>query len=1141
MKRLSFVILVVLASAVVTSAARADGAPFDLTTEMHVTPLGIDLDQLRVSWKMPVRQDAPGKVARGQRQTAYQILVAPSLQALQSGQLLWDSGKVESSNSQLVPFGVKPESFRRYFWTVRTWDQKQLPGGYAPATWFETGAIHPSDWQLGAPCKWIQSPLVPIEDEKFRTWAKFAIFPLHLQLDKSSKLTTEDIAKSEREYYDLFRDTACPASLFRREFTVKSPPVRARLYISGLGYYRAFLNGQKLGERDLEPSDSHFSVKVNYQVFDLTSQLKSGNNCLGVQAVTGRLRAWLGHTPEQYHDRPVLIARLALEYADGTQEIISTDASWQCGSGGIERQKFWCGELFDANTEPVGWKLPGFDAHGWVAAEEAKLKHPLGELRWDIMPPEKIVEQGHPIKRTNPMPGVWVYDFGKQLGGRVRLHFKGLQKGQMVVVRYSEALAGQAEGVPHSLAFYDGFENTGLKPGMLKFKRRGSDGAFRSVDVTLPDGKKKRMQFGGIAYTDMFVSSGKPEEVWEPSFTYTGFRYIEVLGLKTPLELSEVDGFDLHTVPPRVGTLTTDTARLNRVLQAVQDTLELCYHSQFQDNNGAERYSHSTLPAMNNLNTAYWLGNYDLLSKLQDDNIRMNESLHWPATKVCGARATYANSKNREIEICGCYHYSQTPRDLAAFYGDQRLLEPFIPWMIQVIREMAEYSVWNQVSPYGDHIADSALADLPELQGENKTLSRMFAQCEMVMQIGHEMVDLLQVLGRKPQALEVQEILNEFQQECRNRFFDAKTGVWFPTLPTRQQLDVALDAGNFEPRASRETMAKEIVEEFRTKTKGHLITGSPFSYPLLHLLSQGGQADAACDILLREDYPSILNMVSQTGNSIRESWGESDSFAQIEGITAMGNWFYRDLVGIEPDLHQPAFGHFTLRPTLPRQVNSVDFSYESPRGLIKSRMLRQGGQLKWDVTVPPNATATVSFPCSAIDQITESGKPVKTASGVAAAQSVDSRPSVELASGTYHFISPCDVAAPSPSAAPEEGDLIGARNTVFVIRDGQLRHIPNMKVFNANGFKVENVIRIPDEGLDALPEGPDLTAVLEPYVTPREGDLIDATGTVFLIQNGLRCKIPDMEIFNAKGFKWKNVIRIPEEDLNAILEGSNVE
>ncbi|MCX6895988.1 MAG: family 78 glycoside hydrolase catalytic domain, partial [Verrucomicrobia bacterium] len=384
---------------------------------------------------------------------------------------------------------------------------------------------------------------------------------------------------------------------------------------------------------------------------------------------------------------------------------------------------------------------------------------------------------------------------------------KNLQKGQTVIVRYSEAIAGQAEEVPHYLAHYDGFENTELKPGMLKFKRRGSTGADRWAYVTLPGGNKKAQgNLGGLAYTDMFVSAGKAGEVWEPSFTYTGFRYIEVLGLQTPLELEAVDGFDLHTVPPRVGSLTTDNAKLNRVLQAVQDTLELC---------------HSTLPAMNNLNTAYWLGNHDLLSKLLDDNIRMNNFLRWPATKVCGARATYANSKNRAIEICGCYNYSQTPRDLAAFYGDQRLLEPFIPWMIQVIREMAEYSVWNQVSPYGDHIADSALADLPELRGENQTLSRMFAQCEMVLQIGHEMAELLLALDRKPQAQEIQEILNRFQQECRERFFDAKSGVWLPTLYTRQQLNVALDAGGFEPRPAREAMAKEIVEEFQTKTKGH--------------------------------------------------------------------------------------------------------------------------------------------------------------------------------------------------------------------------------------------------------------------------------------------------------------------------------
>ena len=198
-----------------------------------------------------------------------------------------------------------------------------------------------------------------------------------------------------------------------------------------------------------------------------------------------------------------------------------------------------------------------------------------------------------------------------------------------------------------------------------------------------------------------------------------------------------------------------------------------------------------------------------------------------------------------------------------AFYDDPRPIEPFIPWMIQVVREMAEYSVWNRVSPYGDHIAASALGDLPDLRRGEKTLPVMFAQCQMVLQIGHEMIELLQAMDRKPQARDVQGIVDRFQQECRERFF------------------------------------------------------------------------------------------------------------------------YRDLVGIAPDLHRPAFAHFFLRPILPRQVGSVEFQYESPRGLIRSHMVRQGNRLRWTVVVPPNAIATLSFPSGKIDEITESGKAVLEAIGIA--------------------------------------------------------------------------------------------------------------------------------------------------------------
>ena len=144
-------------------------------------------------------------------------------------------------------------------------------------------------------------------------------------------------------------------------------------------------------------------------------------------------------------------------------------------------------------------------------------------------------------------------------------------------------------------------------------------------------------------------------------------------------------------------------------------------------------------------------------------------------------------------------------------------------------------------------------------------------------------------------------------------------------------------------------------------------------------------------------------MVSQTGNSIRESWGESDSFAQIEGISGMGKWFYRELVGIAPDLHRPAFAHFFLRPILPRQVGSVEFQYESPRGLIRSQMVRQGNRLRWTVVVPPNATATISFPSGRINEITDSGKAVLEGLGVSPGGNSDRGPSVKVSSGNHQF------------------------------------------------------------------------------------------------------------------------------------------
>ena len=1009
----------------------AAAGAFDLTTELQRQPLGIDCPSPRFSWKLAVIANTQGEPLRGQAQTAYRILIASEPDKLQESRAdVWDSGRVASRNSVLVP-GISGglRSNYRYYWTVKIWDQDGNPGSYAPSVWFESGLLHQKDWtEDGA--MWIESPLGPLDNSNMQAWLQYAVVPFaHLQArgPNGEVPTAEDLIKSRNKLDKMFAQKIWPATLLRRELKVSANLKSARLYICGLGYHRAYLNGTKIGDRMLPPSDTDFRTQAYYQAYDVTALLRIGQtNCLGVELVNGRWRAWPGLTPETYHDRPVLIARLELTANDGSRTVIASDETWQAGRGGIQRQGFWQGELFDANVFTPGWNKVGFDPAGWVVARNFDASRTIGPLHWDPMPPEQIIEQGPPQRQTEPVPKVFVYDFGKQLAGRARFVFHGLRKSQRVIVRYSTAMAGESSAT-YALPYYPGFDNTNQLPGMLLFKRRDAISYEHGPERFSPDGTVQplRSQPGTVVYTDMFVSAGQPVETWQPDWTYVGFRYLELLGLDQPLPLTNVTGFDLRTTPRIVGELTTDNERLNRVLKGIQNTILQGFHSQLQDNNGSERNPNGVNDALNNLVMAYWFDTYPLWLKTIDNTARLSTRINWPANMIAGMRNNGGDRAKHYVLIVDCFQYGQTPLDMWRFYGDARNIQPMIPWMQSWLSETTDYTVWNHVTSYGDHIAATALNDLPMLWGHDKTAPVAFVQAATVHKVGLENIELYQAMGLSDQLSKAQGVLDQFEQKVREHFYAAATSQWLPEIRTRQQIDAALYAWKMDPAADANRLADQSVIEIQTVTKGHQITGSRLSDPLLHLLSQGGHIDEAVRLLERDEYPSLLNMINETGGNIRESWGTEDSFSQIEGLTGMGNWFYRDLVGIEPDLDAPAFKHFSLRPTIPTSINSIRFSYDSPSGTIESRFEKKGNKADWTLTVPPNANATITFPAPSLSLISESGRPVLHVAEMTAAESVGRRPSVRVLSGTYHFEFPWPSADAPALAKPLAGGTKG--------------------------------------------------------------------------------------------------------------------
>jgi alpha-L-rhamnosidase len=361
----------------------------DLRCEYLADPLGIDVVQPRLSWRLEASW-------RGQRQTAYQILAAGEEKLLREGKAdLWDSGKVASDQSIHVAYAGKPLASRmRCYWKVRVWDRDDKPTPFSETAVWEMGLLTPEDWQG----KWISAPG---------------------GTDKSPQ----------------------PAPLFRKAFTLGRRPVSARVYICGLGYYELHLNGAKVGDHVLDPAFTPYDRRALYVTYDVTRQLKKGPNALGVTLGNGwynmHTRAVWDFDKAPWRDRPTMRCQLEITCDDGSKLVVASDATWRVTTGPIVFDSIRNGEKYDARLEKAGWDAADANDTGWPAAQV--VPGPQGRLTAQMLPPVKVCKSLRPVKITEAKPGVYVFDMGQNLAGWARLRVFG-PAGKEVVLRYGERL-----------------------------------------------------------------------------------------------------------------------------------------------------------------------------------------------------------------------------------------------------------------------------------------------------------------------------------------------------------------------------------------------------------------------------------------------------------------------------------------------------------------------------------------------------------------------------------------------------------------------------------------------------------------------------------------------------------------------------
>ena len=903
---------IVLAGCVATSVPSRSVVRVDnLRCESLVNPPGIDVRQPQLAWMLQSAE-------RGQRQTAYQIEAASSAEKLLRHKAdLWDSGRIVTDESAHVAYAGSPLAARgKVFWHVRVWDKDNRVSAWSKPAEFSLGLLSPTDWQA----KWIG------RDE-----------------------TTVSTNESRR----------LPARMLRKEFALTKPVASATVYFSGLGLSELYLNGEKIGDHVLSPGLTDYTKRVHYLTFDVTRQLRRGNNALGVWLGNGRFYAPRLKDPAEmisYGD-PKLRLQLEVTYADGAREIISSDESWRLTTAGpIQANNEFDGEEYDARREMPGWNRAGFDDARWQPVQ--LVAAPAGKMVAPMINPIRVTQKLKPVKMTEPKPGVYIFDLGQNMVGWCRLKIRGAA-GDTVKLRHAEILQ--------------------------------------------PDGTLYLANLRAAKVTDTYTLKGGGTEIYEPRFTYHGFRFVEVTGVSERPGLDAIEGCVVHDDIASAGDWASSNELLNRILSNVRWGVRGNYRSITTDcPQRDERQG--------------WLG--DRSAECRGESYLFDiEALY---SKWVQDMADAQKPSGSVSDVCPAYwpFYSDNvtwpsctvlvPGMLRDQYGDTKTITRHYDSMVRWLDYMGGF-ITNGIigrDSYGDWCVppeDSKL--IHSKDPSRKTHPEILATSYFIHdleQLAHD----AKLLGKSSDEQRFTALAAQLKTTLNQKHFNAALGYYDNGSQTACVLPLAF---GLVPEGERERVTHRLLEKITHETTNHVGTGLIGGQWLMRTLTATGNGDLAYTIATNTTYPSWGYMVQKGATTIWELWnGDTADPAMNSGnhVMLVGDfviWLYESLAGIQPDPTQPGFEHILMRPQIVGDLKWVKATHQSPYGLIASHWQLHGDTFDWQITVPPNSTATVWLPTTSAQSVTESGRPAARAAGVQFQREESGHAVFVIQSGSYHF------------------------------------------------------------------------------------------------------------------------------------------
>jgi len=751
-----------------------------------------------------------------------------------------------------------------------------------------------------------------------------------------------------------------PCPYLRRRFAVDRRVVRARLYAAARGVMRLFVNGRRVGSEEFVPGWTDYGKRVQYMTYDVTDLLAAGDNAIGAILGDGWYSGHIGWGKQRgyYGKQPLLAARLVAECDDGTQATVVTDAQWRVATGPLLASDIYNGETYDARLERPGWAEAAFDDGGWQPATT----HDVPAVEWTAKrcPPVRAIEELRPVEITEPTPGAFIFHLGQNIVGWVRLRVTA-PAGTRITLRHGERL--QADGT--------------LYTANLRSARA----------------------------TDVYICRGGGEEIYEPSFTFHGFEYVEVTGYPGRPGPEAVTGVVLHSDLPEHGVFECSNADINQL----QSNIRWGQKGNFLE-------VPTDCPQRNE--RLGWTGDAQVFARTACFN--MDAEAFFTKWMQDLRDAQYADGRVPDVcpDVLGLPTGAGNARGVAAWadavvivpwtvyqcFGDVGILaenfDAMAAW-VEFMRASSDRLI-RPVVGYGDWLAIDAVTPGAAPTPRDLIGTAYFAHCARLVS------KAAGLLGREADGRRFAELSEQVVAAFRREFVTPAGRVVGHTQ-TGYLLALAFD---LLPAEQRSVALGHLVADIERRG-GKLSTGFVGTPLLAPVLSRFGRTDVAYTLLLQDEYPSWLYPIRNGATTMWErwnSWTREKGFGEVGmnsfnhyAYGAIGEWLYAKVGGLDVDPDCPGYRHLIVAPEPGGGLTWARAELDTPYGRAASHWRMENDRFELDLTVPPNACATITLPVLAGADLTESARGVAGAEGIHDVVAGPSGTQLGATAGTYRF------------------------------------------------------------------------------------------------------------------------------------------